>query len=132
MDKLFTVNELAEELGITPRTLRFYEDKGLLAPQRVGTNRVYTRRERARLLLILRGKRLGFSLADIKEYLDLYNVDQEHVEQQRRLLVKVRTRMADLARQREDLDAAMAELVQIERQVTATLAVCAPEPNADP
>ena len=121
MDKLFTVNELAEELGITPRTLRFYEDKGLLAPQRVGANRVYTRRERARLLLILRGKRLGFSLADIKEYLDLYNVDQEHVEQQRRLLTKVQVRMAELSRQREDLEAAMAELVTIEQQVLGAL-----------
>lgn len=121
MDKLFTVNELAQELGITPRALRFYEDKGLLSPQRAGTTRVYTRRDRARLLLILRGKRLGFSLAEIKEYLDLYTADRAHVEQQRLLLARVRARLAELARQKDDLEIAMAELQAIEQETEASL-----------
>lgn len=121
MDELFTVNELARDLGITARTLRFYEAKGLLSPQRVGTTRVYTKRDRARMRLILRGKRLGFSLAEVKEFLDLYNVDKEHVEQQRLLLSKVRKRLDELNAQREDLDAAVAELKDIEEQVVSSL-----------
>jgi len=121
MEQLYTVNQLAEELGITPRALRFYEVKGLLAPNRVGNNRVYTKRDRARLKLILRGKRLGFSLAEIREYLDLYNVDGG-VEQQKTLLKRVRKRLKDLAQQREDLEATVTELKEIEDQVTNILA----------
>lgn len=121
MEQLYTVNQLAEELGITPRALRFYEVKGLLAPNRVGNNRVYTKRDRARLKLILRGKRLGFSLAEIREYLDLYNVNGG-VEQQRNLLKRVQKRLKDLAQQREDLEATVQELRDIEQQVNNTLA----------
>ncbi|WP_085556999.1 MerR family transcriptional regulator [Azospirillum agricola] len=121
MEQLYTVNQLAEELGITPRALRFYEVKGLLAPNRVGNNRVYTKRDRARLKLILRGKRLGFSLAEIREYLDLYNVDGG-VEQQKTLLKRVQKRLKDLAQQREDLETTVAELKEIEDQVTTILA----------
>ncbi|PGH55062.1 MerR family transcriptional regulator [Azospirillum palustre] len=121
MEQLYTVNQLAEELGITPRALRFYEVKGLLAPNRVGNNRVYTKRDRARLKLILRGKRLGFSLAEIREYLDLYNVNGG-VEQQRNLLKRVQRRLKDLAQQREDLEATVQELRDIEEQVNNTLA----------
>ncbi|CAO3352833.1 MerR family DNA-binding transcriptional regulator [Azospirillum sp. 11R-A] len=121
MEQLYTVNQLAEELGITPRALRFYEVKGLLAPNRVGNNRVYTKRDRARLKLILRGKRLGFSLAEIREYLDLYNVNGG-VEQQRNLLKRVQKRLKDLAQQREDLEATVQELRDIEEQVNNTLA----------
>ncbi|CAO3355044.1 MerR family transcriptional regulator [Azospirillum melinis] len=121
MEQLYTVNQLAEELGITPRALRFYEVKGLLAPNRVGNNRVYTKRDRARLKLILRGKRLGFSLAEIREYLDLYNVNGG-VEQQKNLLKRVQKRLKDLAQQREDLEATVQELRDIEEQVNNTLA----------
>ncbi|MFP5512641.1 MAG: MerR family transcriptional regulator [Alphaproteobacteria bacterium] len=121
MEQLYTVNQLAEELGITPRALRFYEVKGLLAPNRVGNNRVYTKRDRARLKLILRGKRLGFSLAEIREYLDLYNVNGG-VEQQKNLLKRVQKRLKDLAQQREDLEATVQELHDIEVQVANTLA----------
>lgn len=121
MEQLYTVNQLAEELEITPRALRFYEVKGLLAPNRIGNNRVYTKRDRARLKLILRGKRLGFSLAEIREYLDLYNVDGG-VEQQKTLLKRVQKRLKDLARQREDLEATVQELKDIEIQVTGLLA----------
>ncbi len=121
MEQLYTVNQLAEELEITPRALRFYEVKGLLAPNRVGNNRVYTKRDRARLKLILRGKRLGFSLAEIREYLDLYNVDGG-VEQQKTLLKRVQKRLKDLAQQREDLEATVQELKEIENQVNGLLA----------
>ncbi|WP_448188284.1 MerR family transcriptional regulator [Azospirillum sp. sgz301742] len=121
MDDLYTVNQLAEELGITPRTLRFYEAKGLLTPRRVGNNRVYSKRDRARLKLILRGKRLGFSLEEIKEYLDLYNVDPSQQEQMRVLLARIRERLDTLAQQRQDLEATVSELKEIETQVVSVL-----------
>lgn len=121
MDDLYTVNQLAEELDITPRALRFYEAKGLLSPNRVGNNRVYNKRDRARLKLILRGKRLGFSLAEIKEYLDLYNVDRDNTGQMKLLLGRVRKRLAVLHQQRQDLEATVGELQGIEEQVKANL-----------
>jgi DNA-binding transcriptional MerR regulator len=121
-EALLTVNELAEALEVTPRTIRFYEQKGLIQPRRAGTVRVFTRRDRARLLLILRGKRLGFSLRDIREYLDLYDADPTQREQVRLLLGKVRARVAALERQRRDLEQAMAELRDIEGQAEAALA----------
>ncbi len=121
MDDLYTVNQLAEELGITPRTLRFYEAKGLLLPRRVGNNRVYSKRDRARLMLILRGKRLGFSLEEIKEYLDLYNVDPSQQEQMRVLLARIRGRLDILTQQRQDLEATVSELKDIETQVVTAL-----------
>ena len=80
-EKLYSVAELAKELGITTRTLRFYEDRGLITPQRAGTARIYSRRDRGRMIIILRGKRLGFSLREIKEYLNLYDHDRTHTEQ---------------------------------------------------
>ena len=103
MDKLLTVTELAEEFNTTARTIRFYETKELLSPQRVGSTRVYTYRDRARLKLILRAKRLGFSLTDIREYLNLYNVDPEQLEQQQLLLAKISRRIEELEQQQEDL-----------------------------
>ena len=75
LKSLVTVTDLAHELGISARTLRFYEDKGLIAPRRIGAARVYSHRERARMILILRGKELGFSLREIQDYLDLYDAD---------------------------------------------------------
>jgi DNA-binding transcriptional MerR regulator len=85
-ERLYTVTELAKELGMTPRAVRFYEDKGLIVPRRAGTTRVYSGRDRARMILILRGKRLGFSLSTIKEYLDLYDTDITQHAQLRLLL----------------------------------------------
>ncbi len=114
MQKLYTVTELAAKLGITPRALRFYEDKGLVSPQRAGTTRVYTHRDRGRLALILRGKRLGFSLREIGDWLDLYDADPGQAEQMRRLINKVRNRIETLERQRKDLDATLDELNEIE------------------
>ncbi len=116
------IQDVANELGVTTRTIRFYEDKGLLEPQRVGTMRVYSRREVGRLQLILRGKRLGFSLREIKEFLDLYEVDSLHLEQTRRLLVRVTERMDALEAQREALDQTLGELHDIVRQCEARIA----------
>ncbi|TCT03473.1 MerR family transcriptional regulator [Aquabacter spiritensis] len=118
-DTFFTVTELARDLGVTARTIRFYEDKGLIAPRRAGTIRVYTRRDRARMVLILRGKRLGFSLREIKEYLDLYDVDPTQSEQNRLLLKKVRDRLASLEDQRIALEETILELKEVEAQTLA-------------
>ncbi len=114
MQKLYSVTELAEELGVTPRALRFYEDKGLVTPQRAGTTRVYTHRDRGRLALILRGKRLGFSLREVGEWLDLYDADPAQAAQMRALIAKVRERIAVLEGQRNDLEATLKELRGIE------------------
>jgi len=110
------IQEVASELGVTQRTLRFYEDKGLIAPQRAGSTRIYTRREIGRMQLILRGKRLGFSIREIKEFLDLYDADPEHVEQMRKLVKKVQERLAGLEKQYAALDETIGELKRIERE----------------
>jgi len=119
--QLYSVNQLADELGVTPRTIRFYEESGLIAPRRAGANRVFDRRDRARLMLILRGKRLGFSLGEIREYLDLYESDRSQVVQMRRLLDATRQRMAELEKQRADLNQTLGELRSIARQAEAAL-----------
>ena len=121
-DTFFTVTELARDLGVTARTIRFYEDKGLIAPRRAGNIRIYTKRDRARLTLILRGKRLGFSLREIKEYLDLYDLDPTRKEQIRLLLDKVRHRLALLEEQRQALEESIGELKEIEAQTLDALA----------
>jgi DNA-binding transcriptional MerR regulator len=116
-----TVTQLAKELGVTPRAIRFYEDKGLITPQRAGNTRIYTHRDRVRMVLILRGKRLGFSLREIREYLDLYDVDRTHAEQQRTLLKAVRARIARLEDQRAALEQTLAEAREIEAHTVAAL-----------
>ena len=118
---MLTVTELARELGITPRAIRFYETKGLLNPGRAGTTRVYTHRERGRLQLILRGKRLGFSLTDIGEYLDLYDADPTQRDQILLLLDKVSNRIAALEAQKMDLDAVLKELTSVRKQALIAL-----------
>ena len=110
------IQEAASQLGVTMRTLRFYEDKGLIAPQRVGTTRIYSRREIGRMQLILRGKRLGFTIREIKEFLDLYDVDPEHHEQVRTLEAKVKDRIADLRKQKRAIEQTLEELQSIQRQ----------------
>lgn len=116
------IQEVAELLGVTPRTLRFYEGQGLIHPQRVGTTRIYSRRDVGRMQLILRGKRLGFSLREIAEFLDLYQTDPGNEEQSALLLGKVRHRLAELAAQKRALEETMAELQQIEGEAAAHLA----------
>jgi len=125
-DQFYTVTQLSAELGVTPRAIRFYETKGLLAPRRAGTTRVYTHRDRARLILILRGKRLGFSLREIKEYLELYHVDRTQREQLRMLLCAVRKRIARLEDQRAALEDTLRELRDVESQAEAALEANAP------
>ncbi len=117
MTKLLTVTELAHELGVTARAIRFYEDKGLISPQRVGNRRVYSNRDRGRLVLILRGKRLGFSLREIREWLTLYDTGPDQVEQMKRLLALTQDRMATLEAQYDDLEATIEELRDIETEV---------------
>lgn len=121
-EPLYTVGELATELEATPRALRFYEDRGLLQPRRIGQNRVYSHRDRARLILILRGKRLGFSLAEIGEWLALYDADPLQIEQTRHLARRIEARLARLERQRHDLEATIGELGRIRAEIAAHLA----------
>jgi DNA-binding transcriptional MerR regulator len=123
--RLYTVTELAKELGMTARAVRFYEDKGLITPQRAGTTRVYTARDRARMILILRGKRLGFSLSTIREYLDLYDADVTQHAQLRLLLEAVTRRRDQLLAQRQAIDEALAELADITAQSEAALKLSA-------
>ncbi len=108
---LFSIADLAKEFGISTRAIRFYETKGLLSPERVGATRIFRRRDRARLILILRGKRLGFSLRDISDYLSLYDADRS--QQVNLLAEKVDERIALLERQRDDLETTIAELREI-------------------
>jgi DNA-binding transcriptional MerR regulator len=115
------IQQVASTLGVTTRTLRFYEDKGLIEPTRVGTMRVYTRREVARMQLILRGKRLGFSIREIKEFLDLYDADPSHIEQIRHLAARVRERLAELDQQKAALEQTIEEMRWIEREATNRL-----------
>ena len=119
--RLYTVTELAADLGITARAIRFYEDKGLLTPSRAGSTRVYTYRDRARMMLILRGKRLGFTLRDIQQFLDLYNVDPRHAEQQRTLLRAVRKRIGELQAMSAALAQTLDELHGIEQEAAEAL-----------
>ena len=105
-----TIREMCEAYDVTPRTLRFYEQKELLAPIREGTRRLFTRRDRARLQLILRGKRFGFSLEDIRQLLDLYEVDPPQRRQLTEALVAARARLGEMRRQRDELGEAMADL----------------------
>ena len=120
-ERLFTITELARDLGVTPRAIRFYESKGLLRPQRAGTTRVYDHRDRGRLLLILRGKRMGFSLAQVGQFLDLYDADPDQHQQLLHLLRGARHRIAALERQRHDLELTLAELRDVEAQCVAAM-----------
>lgn len=106
----YSITDLSEEFGVTARALRFYEDEGLIAPERQGLARIYSRRDRARLAWILRGKRVGFSLTEIREMIDLYDADEAHEAQRRVTVDKCRARIDLLTRQKEDIDAAIAEL----------------------
>lgn len=108
---LFSIADLAKEFGISTRAIRFYESKSLLSPERVGATRIFRRRDRARLILILRGKRLGFSLRDISDYLSLYDADRS--QQVNLLAEKVDERIALLERQRDDLETTISELREI-------------------
>jgi len=126
-DRTYTIRQLCKEFDCTPRALRFYEDKGLLAPARAGINRVYSYKDRARLRLILRGKRVGLALAEIGEILDLYDVGDGGVAQAAKSLGKCRERIVALERQRVDIDGAIDELKQAAEMLERRLAAMAPE-----
>lgn len=119
---LFAIADLAREFGISTRAIRFYETKGLLTPERVGSTRVFRRRDRARLILILRGKRLGFSLRDISDYLSLYDADRTQHAQVSLLVDKVDQRMLMLERQLADLQTTLLELREIKKLAGEVLA----------
>ncbi len=107
-----TIRQMCEAYDVTPRTLRFYEAKELISPVRQGTRRLYTRRERARLKLILRGKRFGFSLEDIRQLLDLYDTSGQNLVQIQRAYELAQERLGDMIRQRDELTVAIDDLRQ--------------------
>ena len=119
---LFAIADLAREFGISTRAIRFYEAKGLLTPERVGSTRVFRRRDRARLILILRGKRLGFSLRDISDYLSLYDADRTQRAQVNLLVEMVDQRMVMLEQQLGDLQTTLGELREIKKLANERLA----------
>lgn len=121
----YTIGELARELDLTARTIRFYEDEGLIAPRRAGTARIYGHADRARLILICRGKRLGFSVREIGEFLALYDADPHQAGQMRFLADKCRERIAALEVQLRDVQQTLAELRDIDRQIGDHLAKAA-------
>ena len=124
----FTIADLAREFDVTARTIRFYEDQGLIAPTRQGLNRIYSRADRFRLGWILRGKRLGFSLAEIKELLDLYETDRSRVSQLKAALKRAREHVVEMERKAKDLQAQIAELRELEAGAVQMLR----ERGADP
>lgn len=120
-ESTFTIGQLAEEYQITTRAIRFYEARGLIKPRRVGTNRIYSRRDRGRLSIILRGKNLGFTLEDIAEYLALYDVDRSQRTQTEMLLSRVNAAIGELNRKKADLARTLAELKDLRSECTAFL-----------
>lgn len=122
MNETYGIAELAGEFGVTTRTVRFYEDKGLLSPKREGQRRVYSARDRVRLRLIMRGKRLGLSLEEIGELIDLYDVDPSEVTQLKHFLDVIQQRIVILEGQKRDIDESLTELARLEEQSTSILA----------
>ena len=110
----FAISDLAREFGITPRTIRFWEDQGILAPEREGSKRIFTRRDRARLKMALRGKRLGLSLAEIKDLIGMYESTEDETPQLLQCLRVTEKRRAALLQQREDIEAMLEEIAQFE------------------
>ena len=108
----YSITDLSQEFGVTARALRFYEDEGLIAPSRRGISRIYSKRDRARLAWILRAKRVGFSLAQIREMIDLYDVGDDRRTQREVTIAMCRERISFLKSQRDDIDSAMEELEQ--------------------
>ena len=122
MKIVYTITDLAKEFGVTTRTIRHYEDEGLISPSRAGTNRLFTVRDRVRLKLALRGKRLGFSLAEIRELFDLYDLAHDEKRQLQDFLTKLEKRRAMIEQQREDMEVMLNELTFFENQCRKLLA----------
>jgi DNA-binding transcriptional MerR regulator len=117
----FSISDLAREFDITPRAIRFYEDQGLLAPRRDGQRRLYTPRDRTRLKLTLRGKRLGLSLSEIRELIDMYEPGRDERPQLERFLAVLDSHKASLLQQRTDIEAQLSELQIFEKKVKKQL-----------
>ena len=117
----FSISELAREFAITPRAIRFYEDQGLLAPRREGQRRIYTPRDRTRLKLTLRGKRLGLTLSEIRELIDMYEPGRDARPQLERFLAVLESHRASLLQQRADIQAQLAEIQDFEKRVKKQL-----------
>jgi DNA-binding transcriptional MerR regulator len=119
--RYYSIGEMCDAFDVTARALRFYEDEELIAPERRGTARLYTDRDRARLTWILRGKRVGFSLDDIRQMLDLYDVGDQQQTQRRVTLERCLERIAALKRQKDDIDTTIAELEEFVVQLSDSL-----------
>jgi DNA-binding transcriptional MerR regulator len=128
--RLYTITELAQEFDVTPRAIRFYEDMGLIAPARSGRNRVYALRDRTRLKLTLRGKRLGLSLQEIKQLVDMYESPSDTAPQLKAFLDVLGSHRRQLEQQREDLEITLAEITQHEARCRALLTAARPRRKA--
>ena len=117
----FSISELAREFDVTPRAIRFYEDQGLLAPKRDGQRRIYSPRDRTRLKLTLRGKRLGLSLSEIRDLIDMYEPGRDERPQLERFLAVLEAHKAGLLQQREDIEAQLSEIQAFEKKVRKQL-----------
>jgi len=117
----FSISELAREFDVTPRAIRFYEDQGLISPRRDGQRRIYTARDRTRLKLTLRGKRLGLSLSEIRELIDMYEPGQDERPQLQRFLAVLESHRASLLQQRADIEAQLSEILTFEKRVRKQL-----------
>ena len=117
----FSISELAREFEVTPRAIRFYEDQGLISPRRDGQRRIYTARDRTRLKLTLRGKRLGLTLSEIRELIDMYEPGQDERPQLERFLAVLESHRASLLQQRADIEAQLSEIQTFEKRVRKQL-----------
>ena len=117
----FSISELAKEFDVTPRAIRFYEDQGLLAPRREGQRRIYTPRDRTRLKLTLRGKRLGLSLSEIRELIDMYEPGRDERAQLERFLEVLENHKRTLVQQRADIEAQLGEIQTFEKRIQQQL-----------
>ena len=117
----YSISELSREFEITPRAIRFYEDQGLLAPRRDGQRRIYTPRDRTRLKLTLRGKRLGLTLSEIRELIDMYEPGRDQRPQLERFLAVLESHKASLLQQRADIEAQLAEILSFEKKIRKRL-----------